>query len=184
MNRLYGYILTALGLIVIVFFLNYEGDAIPLRELWFSLGLFVLVAGAYFQVKHKWSTGRVEGRSNAQADFIDRLMRTGEVVRITLDNCEVRTRNWQQEVQSPAWPSRMDMLDAIGEAGYNPATEEIRQTYLVFYKDYGGRKYKFVSNAITKDAVAVRIWMDRNGGVNLYVDKDNPAVYYFNISGL
>lgn len=179
MKKYYVYILLATGFIALEYFLDNGRVIVPVKELWFSVSLFAIAIAAVVFVN--WRANRVVAapRSNEPNDLAERLKRTGEVVRVTLDNCEVKSRSWQQEVTGSSWPSELEMLDAL--QGRNYKTEEIRQTYLVVYKDYNGRRYKFVSDAIAHDEVTVRMLMDREGGFNLYVDKANPADYYFDM---
>lgn len=179
MNKSFGYTLLLSGLGASIVFLTYRDAAIPLKELWFSLSLFAIAVGAVALLKYRWNKDGAEQPHKSRNDFAERLKRTGEVVKVTLDNCEVKSRSWQQEISGSSWPSELEMLDAL--QGRNYKTEEIRQTYLVVYQDYNGRRYKFVSDAIAHDEVTVRMWMDREGGFNLYVDKANPAVYYFDM---
>ena len=49
------------------------------------------------------------------------------------------------------------------------------------FKQYGGKTYKFVSQATAQNADAVRLYIDQQKGVDLYIDRDNPANYYFEL---
>jgi len=71
------------------------------------------------------------------------------------------------------------MLDSIYDDNRNYKTKEIRQTYIVFYKEYGGKTFKFVSLATSQNVDAVKDYIDRQGGITLYIDPNNPTVYYF-----
>lgn len=171
------------GLLGFFFFLKYKGTAIPVKELWFVLSIFVLIAAAYFLAKHKLhQLNNQRGDSNSDRfAAIDRLKRNGDKVRVTLDNAEVKSRSYQQEVINEGLPSRMEMLDALYDSNRNYKTEEVQQTYIVFYKQYNGKTYKFVSQATTQNAEAVRLYIDRQQGVDLYIDRNNPTNYYFEV---
>ena len=75
----------------------------------------------------------------------------------------------------------MEMLDALYDSNRNYKTHEVQQTYIVFYKQYAGRTYKFVSQPTTQNTEAVRMYTDRQKGVDLYIDRNNPANYYFEL---
>src|SRR5688500_8834679 len=100
MNRLLGYSLMGVGLLGFLWFLNYRGTTIPLKELWFVLSIFTLIAGAYVIAKYKLQK-LTNQRSDSNRDryaAIEQLKRNGEKVRVTLDNAEVKSRSYQQEV--------------------------------------------------------------------------------------
>jgi hypothetical protein len=176
MNRLLGYSLMGVGLLGFFFFLKYKGTAIPVKELWFVLSIFVLIAGAYFLAKHNGSN-----RNSNRLAEIEQLKRAGDKVKVTLDNAEVKSRSYQQEIINEGLPSRMEMLDALYDSNRNYKTQEVQQTYIVFYKQYSGKTYKFVSQATTQNADAVRRYIDRQKGIDLYIDPKNPTSYYFDL---
>ena len=183
MNRLLGYSLISVGLLGFFFFLKYKGTAIPVKELWFVLSIFILIAGAYFFTKYKLqqlNNQRNDSNDDRLAE-IEHLKRTGEKVRVTLDNAEVKSRSYQQEIIGEGLPSRMEMLDAIYDSNRNYKTQEVQQTYIVFYKQYSGKPYKFVSQATTQNADAVKSYIDRQKGIDLYINPKNPTSFYFDL---
>jgi hypothetical protein len=182
MNRLLGYSLTGVGLLGFFFFLKYKGTAIPVRELWFVLSIFILIAGAYFFAKFKLQ--ELKNQRNKNGDRlaeIERLKRTGERIKVTLDNAEVKSRSYQQEIVNEGLPSRMEMLDGLYDSNRNYKTQEIQQTYIIFYKKYNGKPYKFISQATTQNAETVKMYIDRQKGIDLYIDQKNPTNYYFEL---
>jgi preprotein translocase subunit SecF len=172
-----------IGLLGFFFFLKYKGTAIPLRELWFVLSIFTIVAGAYFYAKYKLNklNSQQSGSNSSRLAEIQQLKRTGDKVRVTLDNAEVRSRSCQQEIINEGLPSRMEMLDALYDSNRNYKTQEVRQTYIVFYKKYNDKIYKFVSQATAQNADAVKRYIDREKGIDLYIDPKNPDSYYFDL---
>ncbi len=181
MNRLLGYSLVSVGLLGFFFFLKYKGTAIPLKELWFVLSIFILIAGAYFIAKNKLqkvNNQRNYSNSDRSAD-IEQLKRTGEKVRVTLDNAEVKSRSYQQEIINEGLPSRIEIIDGLYDSNRNYKMQEFQQTYIVFYKQYSGIEYKFVSQAMTLNIDVVKMYIDRQKGVDLYIDPKKPTNYYF-----
>lgn len=171
------------GLPGFFFFLNYKGTTIPLKELWFVLNIFIIVAGGYFFAKYKLqelNNQRGDSNSNRLAE-IEQLKRTGDKVRVTLDNAEVKSRSYQKEIIKDDLSSRIEILDALYDSNRNYKTEEIEQTYIVYYKQYDGKMYKFVSQAMTQNADVVKRYIDRQEGIDLYIDPQNPTNYYFEL---
>ena len=60
-------------------------------------------------------------------------------------------------------------------------TQEIQQTYIVFYKQCNSKMHKFISQAMTQNAEAVRMYIDRHNGLDLYIDPRKPTNYYFEL---
>ena len=171
------------GLLGFFWFLNYKGTTIPLKELWFVLSIFTLIAGAYFIAKdklQKLNNQRSDSNSSRLAE-IKQLKRSGDKVKVTLDNAEVKSRSYQKEMINEGLPSRMEMLDALYDSNRNYKTQEIQQTYIVLYKQYNGKMYKFVSQATAQTADAVKRYIDRQKGIDLYIDPKNPTSYYFDL---
>jgi hypothetical protein len=183
MNKLLGYSLMGIGLLGFFFFLKYKGTVILVKELWFVLSIFVLIAGTYFLAKHKLqqlSRQRNDSNSN-RLSMIERLKRTGDKVRVTLDNAEIKSRGFRQEIINEGLPSRMEMLDALYDNNRNYKTQEVQQTYIVFYKQYSGKTYKFVSHATTQNTDVVKSYIDEQKGIDLYIDSKNPRIFYFDL---
>ena len=183
MNKLLGYSLMGVGLTGFFFFLKYKGTAIPLKELWFVLSIFVLMAGPYFLVKYKLEQLNKRGKDSniGRLAEIEQLKRTGDKIRVTLDNAEIKSRDYQLEIINEGPPSRMEMLDALYDSKRNHKTQEVQQTYIVFYKHYSGKTYKFVSQATSLNADALKRYIDRQKGIELYIDPKNPTSYYFDM---
>ena len=171
------------GLLGFFWFLNYKGTAIPLKELWFVLSIFALIAGACFIAKYKLQklNNQHSDSNNNRLVEIEQLKRAGDKVKVTLDNAEVKSRSYQQEIVNEGLPSRIEMLDGLYGSNRNYKTQEIQQTYIVFYKQYNGKTYKFVSQATTQNADAVKMYIDRQKGIDLYIDTKNPTRYYFDL---
>jgi hypothetical protein len=183
MNRLLAYSLFCVGLSGFFFFLNYKGTAIPLKELWFVLSFFTIAAGAYFFAKYKLKklNNQCHDSNSSRLAEIEQLKSTGDKVKVTLDNAEVKSRSNQLEFISKGLPSRVQLLDALYDGNRNYKTQEVQQTYVVFYKQYNGKTYKFISQATTQNADAVNRYIDRQKGIDLYVDPKNPTGYYFDL---
>ena len=181
MTRLYGYIIASLGFIIMIFLLNYHGLAIPLKELWFVLGFFILVYGAFLIIKSKFQRKRDFAPDQSKILIIAKLKETGEKIKVTLDNCELKTRSFKEEIVNDSIPSRIEMLDAHSSTDRNYKTAEIHQTYIVFLKKYGGLTYKFISQPTTQSSEVLRMYIDKNRGIDLYIDRQNPTNYFFDL---
>jgi hypothetical protein len=181
MKKILGYILSTIGFICFVFFLKYNGTIIPFKELWFVLSFIIIVIGAYLIVRNKMYQAQLQATDNNRINQIHHLKVTGDKVKVTIDNLEVKSRTFQQELISDGCPNRMEMLDGLYDSDRNYKTKEVQQTYIVTYKQYGGKTYKFVSQATTQSPEILREYLITNNGVDLYIDKENPNNYYFDL---
>jgi hypothetical protein len=181
MIKLLRYILATVGLVAFFFFINYSGTEIPLKELWFVVSIFVGVYGAFLIVKRRFQkVGRQKHQTLGLANK-DNLKQTGEKVRVTLEDCVVKTRSHQKEVQND-YPLDIRMLDSLYDSNRNYKTTEVQQTYIVYYKTFGNTTYKFVSQAINTNSDALKRFIESQNGIDLYIDKTNPKNYYYDLS--
>jgi hypothetical protein len=181
MKKVLGYILSAIGFIGFVFFIKYNGTIIPFKELWFVLSFIIIVIGVYLIVRDKMYQAQLRATNNNRIDQIQHLKVTGDKVKVTIDNSEVKSRTFQRELISDGFPNRMEMIDGLYDSNRNYKTKEVQQTYIVAYKQYSGKTYKFVSQATPQSAEILRQYLITNNGVDLYIDKGNPNNYYFDL---
>jgi hypothetical protein len=105
------------------------------------------------------------------------LRNEGEKIRVTLDNCEVKSRSYQEDITNYDLPNRTEMMG--GDRNYK--TREVLQTYLVYYKIINGVEHKFISEPRSVSAETMRLFLERQGGVNLYIDKKDATKYVFDL---
>ena len=165
-----------LGALCFLFLFNYNRTAIPLKSLWFVLSFFLIVGGLYINAKQLLKEAKEVG--NQKFIQIEELKQQGEKIRITLENAQVKTRTYNQEIIRDR-PSRIEIADALYDENRNYKSEEIRQTYIVFCRNYGSKTYKFISQATSQNAERVKLYLDKQGGIDLYIDPKNPSSYYF-----
>ncbi len=108
MQKTLGKIILAIGIVVFVFFLYYRGNAIPVKELWFTLSIFIMGAGAYYIAKHKLEQpATLVTHDSSRFNETQQLIDNGEKVKVTLDNAEVKTRSYQQEAIKEDMPTQI-----------------------------------------------------------------------------
>jgi len=181
MTKLLGYTLATIGFVGFIFFLNYEGQTVLPKELWFVLSIFTGIIGAYFVVKQKLQSQRQQLHNTSRLFQIGKLKLNGEKIKITLENSEIKTRCYQQEVTNDKVPTSIQMLDSLYDSNRNYKTEIITHTYILFLKKYGDTTFKFVSQPTFQIAETFRNNIDKQNGIDLYVDRQNPNNYYFDL---
>jgi hypothetical protein len=102
------------------------------------------------------------------------------MVRVTLNNCVVKSRSYQEEMQN-SYPIDIRMLDGLYDSNRNYKTTEVQQTYIVYYKQFGNTNCKFVSPVVNTSADALKRFIENQKGIDLYIDITNPKNYYYDL---
>ncbi|MBV4359664.1 hypothetical protein [Pinibacter aurantiacus] len=179
MNKIAGNVLITLGMIGIGFFITYRGTAIPLKELWFVLSLTVAIAGAFILAKNVIRNSKFGAVDDAEFIRVQELKSSGEKVSLTLDNCEVKTRSFVQQIGGDEMPDRAQMIDGIFAPERNYQAQETVQTYIRLQQEYDGRIFNFYSPPVTMGEESLRFYLSEANRIFLYIDRRNPRNYYF-----
>jgi|GEM_PF-1600202 len=179
MNKIAGYIFITLGMIGIGFFITYRGSAFPLKELWFVLSLTIAIAGAFIMAKNIIRNSKFGAVDDAEFLRVQELKSSGEKVSLTLDNCEVKTRSYVQDITDNRTPTRTQMIDGLFAPERNYQSREIVQTYIVLQREYDGRIFNFYSNPVAMSEESLRFYLSEANRFFLYIDRQNPRNYYF-----
>ncbi len=138
----------------------------------------VIIAVIYTFIKQKLRSQREDQSNASKFAEIERLKRLGEKIKMTLDNCEIKNKSYQ--VEEKEYFSKYKGMDSLlGDDAHYKSTE-IQQTYIVFYKKYGERSFKFISQAVNHDPDAFKFYLD-SSDIFLYIDRQNPNNYHFEI---
>jgi len=180
MRRYIGPFLLIAGLTVLVYISTYEGNLMRFRALWFVLSLALLLLGSFLIVIQK-IRNQFETKAGEHPLIHADLVKTGEPVKLSLQNCEVKSRSYKEGSYAEA--NDATMLDALYDPGRNYREAEITQTYIVYKAIRNGKLYKFVSPAIYQDALAVENQIEK-GSIHLYINRKNPDQYYFEVEGM
>jgi hypothetical protein len=95
---------------------------------------------------------------------------------VTLDNSEVKTRSYQKEIISSRLPSQIELLDGLYGGNRNYKTEEIQQTYIVFYKRYGNKTYKFISSPHHRQTLLSSAILTSKAALTCMLTKQIPTI--------
>lgn len=175
LKRFTGYLLATTGFTGFVFFINYNGSAIPYAILWLIISIAAGLAGLgliYFTKSTKLSQ---QEEYNKQR--LDRLKRSGERILLTVDNCEIRENNYHEEVIIES-SSRMQAIDALYDPNRNYRQEYIEQSAIVYYYKTGDKKLRMTSQSFPFTANTLRNHVEKQT-VALYVSRFDKNDYAF-----
>jgi hypothetical protein len=124
-------------------------------------------------------------RKKEQLESTAYTTRYSNKITVSFDDCEVKTREYFEESVQDDWPTRIQMLDALGgrsEAGI----KEKRQVSIVLYKyvDENGQIVEFRSSPIYMPGETLRFRLLNKKSTILYFDQKNNSHYYFDFDFL
>lgn len=123
-----SYILIITGAILIIAAFALNAPFIFPRELWLVLGLISLCAGILILLKQKFTA--LTSPLSPPKDW-EKIRQTGHHIRLTLDNCIVKSRSFQQDADDEPIPSQAASIDALFHPESSAHRPEIKQTYIV-----------------------------------------------------
>lgn len=153
MSTFFGYFFIVIGFAAAVFFITYSGEAIASKELFIVFSIFFIIIGGFLIVQQKFETFRQNFAGGQLAARNNQLIKKGEKLRVTLNNCEIK-----EETKG-----------------------SLTQSYLVFTKQYQNQLYTFTSQPAKETAAVLRKYLQDNDGIDLYIDRQDPHHYYFDI---
>ncbi|MBV4359226.1 hypothetical protein [Pinibacter aurantiacus] len=193
-KRFLAYLLFGIGVITVTFFRHYSGEIIPYPFLFWLSGFALFGIGVW--LLRNTPSAAEENIQKRLAEAVSDLKENGEKIRIDLTECEVKEHNYIEEREKEKGPNDPLFL-AIEQSIYSgntgtgfdkPSFEQVqvKQTVIVFsrYNSRTGLTDKFVSRVIPKDKVSLSFYLDQQKHTFLYVDKSNPARYYFDLDFL
>jgi hypothetical protein len=70
------------------------------------------------------------------------------------------------------------------ETHNNPGLADTPVSYIVFRTTFMGKSQRFMSEGIKKDPIALSLLLEKKRKLYLYVDRDNPENYFFDLTFL
>lgn len=183
-KRILGFILAALGFLIMIFFRKYTGNFIPYPILILPIGAIMLLVGSI--LIGMTPTYRQQKASEESKNFVADIKQNGEKILVDLAKCEIKENDYS-EMRLPDGRREADLSDfeamGRGEAAGEKLTE-IDQTVLVYTYEYNGKEEKFRSEIIPKTEEDIRIPLYLQKTTTLYVDKTDRSKYYFDLEFL
>lgn len=188
-RRITAYCIFALGILTILFFRSYEGEMIPYPIVFTILGVFMLIVG--FIIIRRLPILKNKLEYHKMMYEISDLKANGALIKVNLNECEIKDHTYL-ETQEPdngkGFPE--DIMDITSYfQGLDARTrekkmQEIHQSIVIYKSIYNGRPRRFISRVIFKDRATLSFLFDNQKETTLYIDKTNPARYYFDLDFL
>ena len=175
-----GFALIAIGSLVDLFFSGtrgsggYQGSLIPYPYLWGLAGIGVLYIGVRLVLSARMAD--VKEKETTVRNTNEDLVANGNVIVAGLDKCEVKTNNYSETLQVST--------SAYGGIRDEEVTRDVLQSVLVYECEYRGVNTRFVSSLVHAQRETIMFKLAGQSTTKIYVDRDDPARYYFDISFL
>ena len=100
-------------------------------------------------------------------------------INIPFDQCEVKSREYNEEIVQSDMPSRIQIADALG--GNNIPTSHVIEVSVILYrlKESSGRSVEFRSPLIEGAVEALRYGLSEKKNTIIYVDRKDEKQLLF-----
>ncbi|MDI3321463.1 hypothetical protein [Pinibacter soli] len=193
-QRFLAYFFFVLGFLTVTFFRHYKGDLIPNSFLFWLVGLIMFGIG--FWLLRNTPSSEVQSHQKRLMEAIRDIKENGEKIMVDLTQCELKEHSYVEEREKNNGSDNI-MLHAIEINMYGwgaisaydiqkPEQVQVNQTVIIFSRDNSrtGHTDRFVSRVIPRDKVTLGFYLIQQKQTTLYVDKSNPARYYFDLDFL
>jgi len=184
-KRLFAWIFFAIGFLIVAFFRNYKGNIIPYPWLIYFCGLACFIVGLIILL-----TSPKNSENNALAaaeNYIKELKQNGNQLKVDLDLCELKQNDYYEETDYYKNASDAELMLAAdyvylyNKLKFQDAETHIYQTVAIYKTNFKGKETTFVSPTIRKDKTNLLFKFEIQKNTTIYVDKNDPAKYYFDI---
>lgn len=169
-----------IGLVVYLFFREYDGSLIPFPLLFWLLGI-AMIAGGAFLIRYSYRNAEDEAdvkRKSAMRKFTH----TSEVADISFAECEILRNDYVHEVDRNTHRARA--WDALVDETRNTERQKVSQNVLVVHHIINGQKHRFYSHTLNMDHDTLLFKLDMKKQTKLYFNKNNPDEYYLDLEFL
>jgi len=181
-KRILGYILCALGFIIILFFKKYAGNSIPYPVLILPTGAILLFIGVILL----WVTptyGEYKATQKLKNSETD-LQENGEKIQVDLTQCEIKENDYY-DTQLVAGKRSSDLsTDPLIRNAEIEKQTEVDQAVFIYTHRHSAHEEKFNSPVIHRTGDDLKIALFLQKTTTLYVDKTDRSKYYFDLDFL
>ena len=181
MKHIIGIIFMALGALFIFFFKGYDGNFIPYPLLWLVASIILFALGLLLYIFSKPKALK-ELEKSYHSEF-KRLVEHGEQITVDLKQCKIVSSNYTEELPRSS-SERIQWLDSLSSNNTLTEQVEFNQTQVIYTLDDLTGTRVFISPVIEKDKATLSFLLDLQRETTIYVDVQNPEIYYFDLSFL
>ncbi len=122
-------------------------------------------------------------KSNSDKRPFSYLKETGISVSVDLTNCEIVSNDWT--AYGPKKKDSVIAINSLSGNSYDNVQEVDNALSRIKYScNVAGKRQVFISPAIAKDKVTLSALLELKSQTNIFIDRDNPKNYYFDLDFL
>lgn len=182
MKAIIGYVLMVIGAGLAFWGRYYHGEMLPHGWPVYTAATVIGLIGFYLNRtapapannSNVYATGK-------QSFYNDKIV-------VPLTACEILSNNWTEESYEEPYLNRPGLdLTPLTNWNYKPFGDnhkinDVSMVRLVYRTIYNGQDTTFTSAAFQQDLDYVKMAMVANPNTYIYLDRDNPDNYFFDIS--
>ncbi len=184
-KRILAWASFVIGSLILTFFRNYEGHVVPYPWLFYLAGIVFFILG--FLLLRKTPTVKENEVIEKANQLITNLKTNGHKIMIDLDSCVVKENKYFEEPDYYKNTSNlelftaMDMIYLYHKFKTQASDNRKHQSVAIYNTVYQGKEQKFISPVIPNDRSHLLILFSIQKTTSLYIDKNNPDNYYFDM---
>lgn len=181
MKKKLGIVFIVIGVLIYLFFRNYEGNFVSHPILWFFIGITFIIIGFILIV-----TSKSKFESKLEKSFqneVDRLKESGDRIKVDFKDCEIISNNYYKEVVKSS-SYRVQALDSLYDSSRAVENIEINKSRITYQDKNLSDDYIFISHLINKDKITLSFTLSKYKKTTIYVDKKDENQYYFDLEFL
>ena len=182
MRQIIGLIFIVVSFFGTIFFKRYKGEVIPYPVLWY-IGFIILALLGLLLIYWSYRSMKQKIKKIAEpliAEF--EIWKTkAEIIEPDFDRCEFKSGSYSHEVDDPRL-SKVKWLapGTIASSIDTTITENVEQSYLVYYPPVIDLPEKFISDHFPFDTTTLKYYVIKKQIV-LYVDRFDRNKYFFDL---
>jgi len=190
MRRFLAYALFTIGLLAATYFGNYKGTLIANHYIFYFIGLICFVTGLI--LLRSTPKGITSINAKEMRKMVNQLKETGEKIKVELSKCEIKSNDYSEEkdryttgLLATGYENDVQAWNTLlGDEMANVKMVDVYQSILIYKDNFRGAVRTFVSGIIPIEHTALLFKLDNQKITFIYVDRNDPTKYYFDIDFL
>jgi hypothetical protein len=150
--------------------------------IWISSGVGIILA-SFGLYRFSSQRGKIE-TDRQEEKRLKKLIKHGVKVVVDLNKCEMRASSYHIEGKGYDYLDEMEGLFIILDSGKNEKQTTVTQTVLIYHHKMDNGKTITFYGPTEKDKRTLEIRCAMQGTTTIHFDKNDPGIYYFNLSFL
>jgi hypothetical protein len=124
---------------------------------------------------------RLTDRKRPDVKHLRNLKLTGIKILVDLTKCKVKSNSWTTEIEKYDNPRILFLNEVSGHSDKNIERIESNISRVEYTCDFNGKRRTFLSSAIAKDNITLKILLEIQKETVIYIDRYNSRYYYFDL---